>query len=79
MQRLLPVANSRLLEVHRGAGQQAVVHCSFAALAGIGLESANDSSRMESRRSAAEPLGLQQAESGHLNQVITRGDSGTPE
>lgn len=33
MQRLLPVANSRLLEVHRGTGQQAVVHCSFAAIA----------------------------------------------
>lgn len=31
MQRLLLVANGRLLEGHRGAGQQAVVHCSFAA------------------------------------------------
>jgi hypothetical protein len=33
VQRLLSVANSRLLEVHRRAGQQAVVNCSFAALA----------------------------------------------
>lgn len=57
-QRLLLVANGRLLEGHRGAGQQAVVHCSFAAGAGIGLERANDSSRMRCRRSVAAPEGL---------------------
>jgi hypothetical protein len=31
VRRLLPVANGRLLEAHLGAGQQAVVDCTFAA------------------------------------------------
>ena len=58
LQRKRVLANGGLREVHLGACQQAVVGFMFAAIAGIGLEPANGSSLMGSRRSVAKPVGL---------------------
>jgi hypothetical protein len=35
LQRLLPFANGRLLEIHLGASQQAVEGCTFTAIIGV--------------------------------------------
>jgi hypothetical protein len=57
-QRKRVLANGGLLKVHRWACKQAFVNFMFAAMAGIGLEPANDSSQLGSRRSVAETVEL---------------------